>query len=136
MYRGIVELDANGRGSINLPDYFDDINRNVTYQLTSIGSPQQPYVFEEINNNQFKVGGAPNTKVSWLVIAERNDPYLQKYPEKREVEFSKEERNKGKYLMPDLYDQPESKSIFKKKEKTDHIKTGKMANINKKQKEN
>ena len=47
MYRGIVMLDANGKGVIELPAYFDEINRDVTYQLTSIGSPQQPYVLKK-----------------------------------------------------------------------------------------
>ena len=62
------------------------------------------------------------------MIAERNDPYLQQHPEKREVELIKENKNKGKYLMPELYDQPDEKSIFIKQDKAKQIRKGKVKN--------
>lgn len=112
MYRGMITLDANGEAIIDMPDYFEAINKDFSYQLTAIGTPQQPYVAEELENGQFKVAGAPNTKVSWMVLAERNDPYTQQRPEKLRVEFDKENARKGKYLMPSLYGQAEEKGIF------------------------
>ncbi len=111
IYRGTAQLDANGAATVELPDYFEILNINFSYQLTPIGTPQQPYIAQEIQNNAFKVAGAPNTKVSWMVLSERNDPYLQQNPHKRIVELDKPAGKKGKYLMPELYGQPENMRI-------------------------
>jgi hypothetical protein len=112
MYRGMAELDANGQALIELPTYFDDININPSYQLTAVGTPQQPYVLQEIQGNQFVVAGAPNTKVSWTVYADRNDQYMQQNPEKAIEVVSKTGERQGKYLNPELYGQPASAGMF------------------------
>jgi hypothetical protein len=39
VYDGTVTLDANGRASVVLPDYFEALNRDFRYQLTAIGAP-------------------------------------------------------------------------------------------------
>ena len=117
IYRGVEKLDANGKVQIELSDYFEDINVNFSYQLTAIGTPEQPYILKEIKHNKFTIAGAPNSKVSWLVIAERNDEYLKRNPEKRANEVAKKGKEKGKYLMPELYNQPKSKGIFNVQEK-------------------
>ena len=68
------------------------------------------YISKEIDNGNFIIsGGVPNKKVSWTVTAERNDPYLQQNPIKKEDIVDKGER-RGKYLMPSLFGQPEEKS--------------------------
>jgi hypothetical protein len=121
VYRGIAMLDNNGKAEIEMADYFEAININFSYQLTAIGTPKQPYVLTEIKNNKFIVAGEPNTKVSWLVIAERNDEYLKQNPEKRAVEVAKTGKEKGKYLMPELYNQPTSKGVFIKQEKSKRL---------------
>lgn len=112
MYRGMVKLDANGQAVVELPDYFELININFSYQLTAVGTPQQPYVLEEIQGNQFVVAGAPNTKVSWTVYADRNDPYIQQNPEKAMDVVDKTGDRQGKYLTPELYGQPASAGVF------------------------
>ena len=112
MYRGVVELDANGEAIVELPDYFEMININFSYQLTAIGTPQQPYVLTEIQGNQFAVAGAPNSKVSWTVYADRNDPYLQQNPEKGIDVVDKTGSRQGKYLTPELYGKPASSGMF------------------------
>ncbi len=103
MYRGMIQLDGNGEAIVELPDYFPLVNKNFSYQLTPVGTPVQPYVAQEIQGKTFKVAGAPNTKVSWMVLAERNDPYLQQHPELRTAEVVKNGERSGKYLMPELY---------------------------------
>jgi len=121
MYRGIVTLDANGKAIIDLPEYFDAVNINPSYQLTAIGTPTQPYVATEIANNQFTVAGTPNTKVSWTVHAQRNDPTLLYFDANgkdyaSEV-FDKPTKMKGKYYNPEAYEQPSNKGIHYMPEK-------------------
>jgi len=106
VYRGNVVLDHNGQARVQLPDYFMAINRNFSYNLTPVGSPAPGiYISKEINDEAwFEIsGGNPGQKISWYVYAERNDLYLQKYPEKRNTELEKPAKLKGKYLMPRLY---------------------------------
>lgn len=114
MYRGTANFDANGRAIISLPDYYDSINKNPSYQLTPIGAAMPNlYVEAEISNGQFVIaGGVPNKKVSWQITAERNDPYLQQNPDKRNVIITKEGERSGKYLTPELYNQPKEKGMF------------------------
>ena len=115
MYRGVVVLNSNGEAQVTLPDYFTTININYSYTLTSIGV-QSPnlYIKNEIDDNgQFTIGGGkPNQKVSWVVYADRNDPYMQKYRNRETDVVDKTEDEKGKYLMPELYNQPPEKGIF------------------------
>lgn len=120
VYRGNVVLDNQGKATVELPAYFDDVNINFSYNLTSIGSKSDVFIKEEIKNNKFQIaGGNPNQKISWQVYAERNDAYLQKYPDNKSVEVDKKENEKGKYLMPDLFNQSKDKGIYfdKKEEK-------------------
>jgi hypothetical protein len=126
MYRGVVQLDGNGEATVELPDYFHLINKDFSYQLTAIGTSQNPYVKEEINKNSFVVGGAPNTKVSWTVHATRNDAYMQQHPESGLDVVAKEGERKGKYFMPELYNQPETAGMFY----TDSSKNIPTTNIN------
>lgn len=113
IYRGTAAFDANGEVRIELPDYFADINRNPTYQLTPIGGPGQLYIKQKIENNRFVIaGGQSGMEVSWMVTAERNDAYLQQYPQQRAVELEKRDGQKGKYFMPQLYNQPTEKGII------------------------
>lgn len=112
VYRGVALFNAQGEAIVTLPNYAKEINMNYSYQLTPIGQYAPLYIKEKVENGQFVIaGGASGMEVSWIVHAERNDAYLQKFPEKRQVELEKESWNKGKYLRPELYDQPASKKI-------------------------
>jgi len=123
-YRGNVTLDANGEATITLPTYFETINRNVSYQLTPIGAAAPGlFVKEEVSNGRFTIsGGTPGMKVSWNLYAERNDAYLQQNPSSREVEPAKKPHQRGLYLMPELFGQPEEKGIFYKNKQTGGMK--------------
>jgi hypothetical protein len=111
-YRGTVVLDARGEAWVQLPDYFDRINRDPTYHLTAVGAPMPNlHVAVEIQNNRFKIaGGVPGKKVSWEVKAIRNDRWVQEYGYRTEQEKPKEYQ--GKYLSPELYGQPKERGIF------------------------
>lgn len=114
MYRGTHTFDGNGRVTVHLPDYYDAINKNPSYQLTPIGAAMPNlYIETEVNNGTFVIaGGVPSKKVSWQITAERNDPYLQQKPNSRDVIVEKEGERRGKYLMPELYGQPKEKGMF------------------------
>lgn len=115
MYRGTIQLDVNGQAIVDLPNYFEAVNINPSYQLTAIGTSTQPYVATEIANNQFTVSGAPNTKVSWTVYAERNDPTIQYFSKKynlKENVRAKKPSEIGRYITPQAYDQDETKATW------------------------
>ena len=114
MYRGNVVLNEEGEAVITLPEYFNAININFSYNLTAVGKPAPGiYIKEEIDDNgKFTIaGGEANQKISWVVYAERNDRYMQQYPDSKKVVVDKKQ-NRGKYLQPELYNQPASKGIF------------------------
>jgi len=106
-YSGNVVLGADGSAWVELPAWFSAINRDVRYQLTPVGGAAPGlYIAQEVRDNRFQVaGGPPGLKVSWLITAVRSDPYIQRYGAPVEVEKPAEER--GTYLFPELYGQPE-----------------------------
>ena len=106
-YSGNATLDENGSAWVPLPDWFEAVNTEFRYQLTPIGAAMPNlHIAQEIQGNSFQVGGGePGMKVSWLVTAVRNDPYMQQNPHPAEVDKPGDER--GTYLDPELYGQPE-----------------------------
>jgi hypothetical protein len=102
IYNGIVTLDANGEAKVELPDYFEALNKDFRCQLTCIGDFAPVYIAEKISNNQFKIaGGKTNLEVSWQVTGIRHDPFAQAHRIQVEVEKTGAER--GKYLHPKEY---------------------------------
>jgi hypothetical protein len=123
VYRGNAIFDGEGEAVVELPGYFDAVNANFSYQLTPVGGYAPLFIKQKITDGQFVIaGGEPGMEVSWSVYAERNDPYLQQHPEHRAVEPEKEDWNKGRYLMPHLYNQPDSKRIVKPLERQEQVK--------------
>ncbi|MNK01914.1 hypothetical protein D3C87_197280 [compost metagenome] len=113
IYRGTVAFDQNGTAVVQLPGWFDAVNKNASYQLTPIGGYAPIFIAEKIKDGRFVIsGGTAGMEVSWAVYAERNDPYLQQHPEAREVEQVKSSRETGKYLRPDLYNKPAEEGIL------------------------
>jgi hypothetical protein len=111
IYDGVSALDQNGEAVVVLPEYFQALNSDFRYQLTSIGAPgPNLYIAEEVRNNQFKIaGGKPGAKVSWQVTGIRQDAFANAYRIQAEVEKAPEDR--GHYLHPELFGAPESDRI-------------------------
>lgn len=116
LYRGTATFNAFGEAVIDLPDYYDAINRNPSYQLTPIGAAMPNlFIAEEVNHGRFMIaGGEPGKKVSWTITAERNDVYLQRNPQIRDMVVDKGE-NRGKYLIPEVYGRGAKSEIMKHK---------------------
>jgi len=74
VYNGTVVLDGKGEATIELPEYFDALNKNPHYTLTPIGAPMLMYVKKKVRENRFVIaGGEPGAEVCWEVKGERND---------------------------------------------------------------
>mgnify|MGYP001270421183 CR=1 FL=1 len=111
VYDGTVILDSEGRATITLPGYFEALNKDFRYQLTSIGAYAPIYIDQEISNNQFSIaGGTSGMKVCWQVTGSRKDPYAVQHP--IIVEEDKPQNERGKYLNPELYNEPGDKGII------------------------
>lgn len=102
IYDGIAILDDKGEAVVNLPDYFEALNSDFRYQLTSIGRYASIYIKQEIKDNKFVIaGGYPNLKVSWMITGIRKDVYALE--NKIVVEEEKGVNNsykKGEYIYP------------------------------------
>jgi hypothetical protein len=110
VYDGVVELDEDGAARVELPEWFGELNGDFRYQLTPIGaSAPGLYVAEEIADNRFKIaGGEPNMKVSWQVTGVRQERWAA---DQFEIEERKASEERGRYLRPELFGQPEATSI-------------------------
>jgi hypothetical protein len=110
VYRGTAILESNGTAVVQLPSYFQSINRDPHYQLTPIGAPASLYIAQEVVNNQFVIaGGQGGMKVSWTVTGIRNDPYVQRYG--AAIESIKPASQRGRFLHPELYGQPRERAL-------------------------
>jgi hypothetical protein len=110
LYTGIVTTDANGAATVELPSYFEALNKDFRYQLTCINQFAQAIVTQKISNNRFTIRtDKPNVEVSWTVTATRNDPAYRLAA--KPAEMDKEPENKGRYLAPEAYNQPRSLGI-------------------------
>jgi len=110
VYNGNVTLDEQGEAWVELPEWFEALNREFRYQLTCIGGFAPVYIAEKIVDNRFKIaGGTHDMEVSWQVTGVRQDPYAATHPIK--VEEAKPPEEQGYYLHPDVYGQPDEKSI-------------------------
>ncbi len=111
VYNGNVTTDEDGFATVILPDYFEALNRDFRYQLTTVGTFAQVMVEREVSQNTFRIqSDKPNVKVSWQVTGIRKDAHANEFRIVPTVE--KEEKDKGKYLCPECYQEPEEKGIY------------------------
>lgn len=111
IYNGNTILDYSGEAEIELPEWFEALNRDYRYQLTAINAPgPNLYVSEEVNGNQFRIaGGAAGMKVSWQVTGIRKDAYANNHRIK--VEEYKDSSEIGRFLHPEEYGVSKEKAI-------------------------
>jgi trimeric autotransporter adhesin len=111
IYTGNVVLDADGAATVELPSWFQAENADFRYSLAAVGAPAPNlYVAEEVAGNQFKIaGGRSGQKISWAVTGVRQDAYAKANP--LVVEEDKNARERGYYISPEAYGQPEEKGI-------------------------
>jgi hypothetical protein len=115
VYSGNAVLDENGEASIALPPYIAVANTDFRYQLTPIGGAAPSlHIAEEINADQFKIGGGTaGLKVSWQITGVRADPFAAGNP--MVVEPAKSIGDQGYYLYPEGYSQPAQDAISRRR---------------------
>jgi hypothetical protein len=110
IYNGNVVTDVNGEAVVEMPDYFEALNRDFRYQLTVMGTFAHAIVADEIKGNRFAIKtSAPNVKVSWQVTGVRHDRWADQH--RLSVEEVKAEAERGYYLHPEAFQQPQEKGI-------------------------
>ena len=110
IYTGNVTTDELGLATITLPEWFESLNTDFRYQLTTIGRDAHAWVAKEVANGKFQIAtNATNVKVSWQITAVRQDAYAKANP--MVVEQEKPAAERGHYIRPELYGQPLDKQI-------------------------
>lgn len=108
IYTGNVLTDELGIAVVTLPKWFEVLNTDFRYQLTVIGRKAQAWISQEVQDGRFIISSdATHVKVSWQITAVRQDPYAKAHP--LVVEQEKNIHERGFYLTPELYGQPEEK---------------------------
>lgn len=111
MYDGVVVLNDNGQATVGLPDWFEALNTDLRYQFTAVGSPAPNlHIARELADRSFEIaGGRPMMRVCWQVTGVRRDAWAKAYPLNVDEEKSADER--GRYLNPEVHDQPIDRGI-------------------------
>jgi len=108
VYNGVVIADSDGKATVELPDWFETLNRDFRYQLTPIGnSAPELHVSAEVAGDRFSIAGAkPRQKISWQLTGIRQDAWANDH--RIPVEQTKPAAERGKYLYPEGFGKPRS----------------------------
>ena len=102
-------LDTDGQAWVDLPNYYEALNKDSRYQLTCVGGWAQVYIADEVKDNRFRIsGGKPGMKVSWQVTGTRNDVWMR--DNKPPTERAKQGSEQGTYFYPQGFGQSPEKS--------------------------
>ena len=112
IYRGELKLNEDGEATVAMPEYFAALTREekATIHLTAQGKPFDTGYKWETDHESFIIYGAANREVSWMVMAERDDPVIRRLGRPVEEEKGPDSKycDKGKLLDPVAYGYPES----------------------------
>jgi hypothetical protein len=110
IYSGNVTTDELGIATVQLPSWFEALNSDFRYQLTTIGRDAHAWISQKVQNGKFMIStNATHVEVSWQITGVRQDAYAKAHP--LVVEETKADGERGFYKHPDLYGQPAEKQI-------------------------
>jgi trimeric autotransporter adhesin len=103
VYNGTVTLDGRGEATVELPDWFEALNRDYRYQLTALlGAAPDLHISALVADGKFSIsGGKAGQQVSWQVTGIRHDAWAN--ANRIPVEVEKPEQDHGRYLHPELF---------------------------------
>src|SRR5271156_1946831 len=102
IYNGNITTDGSGTAVVTMPAWFEALNTDFRYQLTTIGQPAQAWIAAEIANGSFTIKTSkPGVKVSWQVTGIRQDAWAKAH--RIPVEVDKAQQDQGHYLHPELF---------------------------------
>ena len=111
LYTGRVTTGADGLAWVELPGYFEALNRDLSYQLTTVGGAASLSIAEEVSGNRFAIrSDPPEVTVCWLITGVRQDPWAD--ANRIVPEVDKPEHAAEKYLHPHAYGVAEDRGIF------------------------
>ena len=102
IYNGNVVTDEDGLAWVELPEWFEALNRDFRYQLTVLGSGEtwaQARIYRKMEHSRFQIQtSVPRTEVSWQVTGVRQDAWANAH--RIPVEEDKPASDQGTYLHP------------------------------------
>jgi hypothetical protein len=102
IYNGNAITDGSGTAIITMPAWFEPLNTDFRYQLTTIGQPAQAWVATKMTNGSFTIKTSkPGVEVSWQVTGIRQDAWANAH--RIQVEVNKSQRDQGHYIHPELF---------------------------------
>ncbi|MEO8196817.1 MAG: hypothetical protein ABI689_08855 [Thermoanaerobaculia bacterium] len=101
VYNGNVVLDETGSVWVELPDWFEALNRDFRYQLTSLGEPAMVWIGHKVAGNRFEIRGGPRLEVSWQVTGIRHDRWAD--ANRIPLEEAKPDAEQETYLHPEAW---------------------------------
>jgi len=102
IYTGNITTDGDGAATVQLPEWFEALNRDFRYQLTVMGQFAQAIVADKVANHHFRIKtDKPNVEVSWQVTGIRHDAFAN--ANRLQVEVEKAPADRGRYLHPELF---------------------------------
>ncbi len=108
IYNGNVTLDERRRGLVELPAWFEALNREFRYQLTPLGGWSACWIGRQVEGNRFLIRGGPRAEVSWQVTGIRHDRWAEAH--RIPVEEEKPPAERGRYLAPEVWGQPRERA--------------------------
>ena len=114
VYRGKATLDADGRATVELPDYFPALTdeENATVHLTPVGEQPSPASYRwNDEHSAVIVFGAPNAEVAYLVLAARDDPVIHQLARPVEEDKTDDNFGAGRLLYPEAFGHPEEMGV-------------------------
>jgi hypothetical protein len=82
IYDGTATADSDGYAVVNLPEWFEKVNRDIHYQLTPLEGPAPNlHVAQGVQRDSFVIGGAqPRQRICWQVTGVRADQWALQHP--------------------------------------------------------
>ena len=105
---GNARTGAGGRVAVRVSDLFARMHKDFRYQLTPLGETSKLFVSRQLTGGRFTIqADRAGLDVSWQITGVRNDPAAKRFA----VTSRKTGGQRGRYVAPELYGQPPSRSL-------------------------